>query len=109
MPTTAWSVPAASAASVSRRSAAWSRPVISAIRRPDLVRQRRHALEMLAGEHFRRRHHRRLPSGLHHLGHGDERDHGLARADVALQQADHALLRPEVGADLVERLRPARR
>ena len=93
----------ASAASVSRRSAALSRPVISAMRRPAPFGERRHPLEMLAGEHFRRRHHRRLPSGLDHVGHRDERDDGLARADVALQEPDHPLRRPEIGADLLDR------
>ena len=59
---------------------------------------------MLAGENLGRRHHRRLPPGLDHFGHREERDHGLARADVALQEPQHALLGPEIGADFGDRL-----
>ena len=69
-----------------RRSAALSRPVSSAIRRPAFSRQRRHALEVLAREDFGRRHHRRLPPRLDDVGHRQQRDDRLARADVALQQ-----------------------
>ena len=58
---------------------------------------------MLARQHLRRRHHRGLPAGFDHLGHGEERHHGLARADVALQEPDHAVLRPQIGADFGER------
>ena len=65
--------------------------------------ERRHPLEMLAREHFGRRHHRRLPSGLDHIRHREQRDHGLARADVALQEPDHPFLGPEIGADLLDR------
>ena len=54
--------------------------------------ERRDALEMLAGEDFGRRHQRRLPPGLDHVGHGEQRDDRLAGADVALQQPQHALL-----------------
>ena len=66
---------------------------------------------MLAGEHFGRRHHRRLPPRLDHLRHRDQRNHGLARADVALQEPDHALFGRKIGADFVDRLalRPGQR
>ena len=74
------------------------------MRKPALSASGRHPLVMLAGENLGRRHHRRLPSGFDHVGHRQERDDGLARADVALQQPDHALLRPEIGADVVDRL-----
>ena len=37
------------------------------------------------------------------LGHRQQRDHRLARADVALQQPQHALVGGEIGADLGER------
>ena len=60
--------------------------------------------EMLAGENFGRRHQGGLPSGLDHGGGGDQRDHGLAGADVALQQPQHALRAREVGDDVVDRL-----
>ena len=73
--------------------------------------ERRHALDMLAGEDFGRRHHRRLPPGLDGMAHGDERDDGLAGADVALKQPDHAPGRGEIGADLGDgaRLRAGQR
>ena len=66
--------------------------------------QRSHPLVMLAGENLGRRHHRRLSSRFDHVGHRQERDDGLARADVALQQSQHALLGLEVGTDVVDRL-----
>ena len=53
--------------------------------------QRRDGLQMLAREQLGRRHERRLAAGLDHGGGGDQRHHGLAGADVALQQAQHAL------------------
>ena len=62
--------------------------------------QRRDALEMLAGEDLGRRHQRGLPPGFDDARHGQQRDHGLARADIALEQAQHALSAREVGADL---------
>ena len=60
--------------------------------------QRKHALVMLAGENFGGRHERRLPSRLHHARHGQQGDERLARAHIALQQAQHALGRGDVGA-----------
>ena len=70
----------------------------------DARRQRRHSLVVLAGENFGRRHHRRLPARFDHLRHRQERDNGLARSDVALQQPQHALFGSEIGADVVDRL-----
>ena len=70
----------------------------------DARRQRRHALVVLAGENLGRRHHRRLPARFDHLRHRQERDDGLARSDVALQQPQHALFGSEIGADVVDRL-----
>ena len=70
----------------------------------DPLGERRHPLVMLAGEDFGRRHHRRLPSRFDHVRHRDQRDHRLARSDVALQEPDHALLGPEIGADILDRL-----
>ena len=61
------------------------------------LRQRRDGLEMLAGEDFGRRHEGGLPPGLDHGGGREQRDHGLAGADVALQQAQHALRPREIG------------
>ena len=72
---------------------------------PGRFGERAHALEMLAGEDFGRRHQRRLPSGLDDAGHGEQRDDGFSRADVALQQPQHALWRGEIGADFGQRFR----
>jgi hypothetical protein len=46
-----------------------------------------------------------LRAGLDRCRHGKERDHGLAAADVTLQQAEHAVRAGEVGVDLGERAR----
>ncbi len=59
---------------------------------------------MLAGEHFGRRHHRRLPPRFDDLGHCDQRDNRLAGSDIALEEPDHALFRFEIGANLLDRL-----
>ncbi len=59
--------------------------------------------EVLLGERLGRRHQRRLSSGLDRAQKRVERDGGLARADVALQQPLHRLLACEVGVDLGER------
>ena len=56
-----------------------------------LLGERRDGGEMLARQDFGRRHQRGLPAGLDHGGGGEQRHHGLARADVALQQPQHAL------------------
>ena len=102
---TAMSIPpSASAASVARRAGARSRPVIELDAQPDPLGERGDALEMLAGEDFGRRHHRRLPSCFDHVGHRHERHHGLARSDVALQEPEHPLFGLEIGADVVDRL-----
>ena len=66
--------------------------------------QRRDGREMLAREDFGRRHEGGLPAGLDHGRRGDQRHHGLAGADIALQQAQHALRPREVGDDVVDRL-----
>ena len=65
--------------------------------------QRLHARVVLARQNFSRRHQCRLPSGLDDIGHRQQRDDGLARADIALQQPQHALGRGEIGADIGER------
>ena len=56
-----------------------------------LLGERRDGGEMLAREDFGRRHQRGLPAGLDHGRGGEQRHHGLAGADVALQQPQHAL------------------
>ena len=67
-------------------------------------RQRRDGVEVLAGENLGRRHERRLPAGLDHGRRRDQRHHGFAGADIALQQPQHALRTGEVGGDVVDRL-----
>jgi len=52
--------------------------------------QWRNGLDVLARKNFRRRHQRRLLAGLGHRGGSQQRHHGLARSDVALQQPQHA-------------------
>ncbi len=47
--------------------------------------------QMLAREQLGRRHQRGLRAGLDGGGHGEQRDNGLAAADIALQQTQHAL------------------
>ena len=55
---------------------------------------------MLARQDFGRRHERRLTAGLDHMRRGEQRDHGLAGADVAVQQAQHALRLRQIGDDV---------
>ena len=55
---------------------------------------------MLAREDFGRRHQRRLAAGFDHGRGGEQRDHGLAGADIALQQPQHALGLGEIGDDV---------
>ena len=55
---------------------------------------------MLAGQDLGRRHQGGLAAGLDGARHGEQRHHGLARADIALQQAQHAPVGAEIGADL---------
>ena len=64
--------------------------------------ERRDRVEMLARQDLGRRHQRGLAAGLDHGGGGEQRHHGLARADVALQQPQHALGLGEIGDDLVD-------
>jgi hypothetical protein len=57
--------------------------------------------EVLLGENLRGRHHRRLVPRLHRRAHREGRHHGLAGADVALQQPVHRVRRGHVAADVV--------
>ena len=59
---------------------------------------------VLSGENFRRRHDRRLGTGLDHICRRQQGDDGLAGADIALQQPQHALGAGEIGADFGYRL-----
>ena len=59
--------------------------------------------QMLAGEDFGRRHQRRLGAAFDGADHRQQGHHRLARADVALQQPQHARRRPHIGVDLGQR------
>ena len=67
--------------------------------------ERRDGVEMLARQDFGRRHQRGLAAAFDHGRGGEQRHHGLARADVALQQAQHALGLGEIGDDVGDRAR----
>ena len=70
---------------------------------PGAGRQRRDGGKVLPRQDFGRRHQRRLSAGLDRARHGEQRHDRLAGADVALQQAQHALRLGEIGIDLGER------
>ena len=74
-----------------------------------LLGERRDGGEMLPGEDFGRRHQRGLAAGLDHGRGGEQRHHGLAGADVALQQPHHALRPRQIRDDVVHRARLRRR
>ena len=61
--------------------------------------------EMLLGQDLRRRQQQRLMLVGHRHQHGVKRDHGLARADVALQQTVHGFIALQVAKDVPDRLR----
>ena len=58
---------------------------------------------MLAGEDFGRGEQGRLRAGLDRREHRHQRDEGLARADIALEQAEHRHVLLEVALDLPHR------
>ena len=60
--------------------------------------ERRDGGEVLARQDLGRRHQGGLPAGLDRDRAGEQRHHGLARADVALQQAQHAVRLAEIVA-----------
>ena len=66
---------------------------------PGTFCQRRNRLDVLAGEDFGRRHQGRLLAGFRDGGRSEQRHHGLAGADVALQQAQHPQRLVEVVGD----------
>ena len=65
--------------------------------------ERRDGGKMLARQNFGRRHEGRLPAGLDHMRRGKQRHHGLAGADVAVQQPQHALRLRQIGDDVGDR------
>lgn len=56
---------------------------------------------MLLGEDLGRCHQRHLITGFQRLQGGEGGDHGLARAHIALDQAQHGLLLAEVVSDFI--------
>ena len=90
MPTSRSISPASSRARISRALLA----LLAAGQDRDLhagaLGERRDGLDVLARQDFGRRHQRGLLAGFGDGGGGEQRDHGLAGADVALQQPQHA-------------------
>ncbi len=76
------------------------RPLVAAGQQRDLgthrFEQRPDRGKMLLRQDLRRRHHGRLPSRADGLEHGKCGDHGLAAADVTLQETQHAHLRSHI-------------
>ena len=66
-------------------------------------RQPRDGGKMLTRQNFGRRHQRRLAAGLDHGRGGKQRHHGLAGADVTVQEAQHAIGLREVGNNVGDR------
>ena len=95
--------PSASASSVCAPLAALSRPVSSAVPHPRDVAQGVRSLEMLAREDFRRRHIAACRPASTAVAMASSATNGLAGADVALQQAQHLLVRGHVAADVGQR------
>ena len=74
-----------------------------------LPRQRLDAFVMLPRQDLRRSHDRRLPPGLDRACHGEQADHRLARPDISLEQAQHALVGHEILPDVLDGLLLRRR
>ena len=66
--------------------------------------QRADAAGVLGGEDLGGGEQRGLPAGVDDLGHGAQRDDGLAGADLALQQPVHRLVAVELGGELLPHL-----
>ena len=67
-------------------------------------RQPRQRAMVLLRQHFGGRHDRSLLAGFHRTQHRQQRHDRLARADIALQQPQHASVGSQVAIDLRERL-----
>ncbi len=78
--------------------------VSSATRTPSSAQSALDREEVLLGERLRRRHQRALAAGLDGAQQRVERDGGLPRADVALQEPLHRRRSREVAVDLRDRL-----
>ena len=86
------------------RATPFSRPGQQGDGQPGLLGHGGEALVMLAGENFGRRHHGGLTAGLDGARHGEQAHHRLARAHVALEQAQHLLVGDEVAPDVLDGL-----
>ena len=93
VPTTTGVSPEARLASIESRARPFSRPVRKPISTPAAAARRCKRRVMLAGQDLGRRHQRRLTAALDRDQHRQQRDDGLAAADIALQQAHHAARR----------------
>ena len=71
--------------------------------------QRRDGVEMLPRQDLGRRHQRGLTAAFDHGRGSKQRHHGLAGADVALQQPQHAFGLGQIGDDVLDRARLRRR
>ena len=82
--------------------------LVAAGQQPDTnarrIRQRRDGLHMLSRQDLGGRQDRGLRPGLDRGQHRRQGDHGLAAADIALQQPQHAVFGRHVGRDLGDRL-----
>ena len=103
VPTTIEVRPEARPASSASRGRPFSRPVSSATSTPGRRGEALQRRVVLAGQHLGRRHQRRLRAALDRDQHRQQRDHGLAAADIALQQPHHLRRRRHVGGDLGDR------
>ena len=65
--------------------------------------ERRDGRKMLARQDFGWRHERRLAAGLDHRCGGEQGHEGLARADVAMEEPQHAVRLRQVGDDVFDR------
>ena len=75
---------------------------VARVRHAHAFEQRPHPGRMLFGQDFRGGHQRCLMTALHRHHHRVDRDHGLARTDVALQQPVHRVRCGHVGFDLCD-------
>ena len=112
VPMTIPALPLAASSSAALRAAAGSDPVSSTTRvamsappswpacasGPSIASMVR---ACCAGQHLGRREQRRLGAGVDGLQHRPQRDHGLARADLALQQPVHRVLAGQLGLELL--------
>ena len=103
VPTTTSAWPDAIASSALALTSALSEPVSSVTPIPSSVEQRPDRLEVLAREQVGRREQRALEPGPCRRGERVRGDRGLARPDVALEQAQHRRRAGEVVADRVHR------